>query len=142
MPLDHHSPCVLARRGQKKIRLHSELEITVDHTTLNFLIISRIWPNKSNLLGQIYYTFSLGKQIIVHKMFLRTLINGQPNSNPYSSFGYFSLVTNVRLMFLDAQMLLDKHFSCLMYLKQKIITYSGMKVRFQAIGLCQFIMSL
>ena len=49
-----------------------------------FQSISGIWLSKYNLLGQIYnyYTFSMGKPIIVYKMFL-LLLNGQPISNPY-----------------------------------------------------------
>ena len=40
------------------------------------------WPSKSNLLGQIHYTISMGKPAIVYKI-APTLINGRPiRSNP------------------------------------------------------------
>ena len=29
-----------------------------------------IWPSKSNLLGQIYYTISMGKPMIAYKLLL------------------------------------------------------------------------
>ena len=47
-----------------------------------FWPISGIWLSKSNLLGQIYCTFSMEKPIIVYRMFL-LLLNGRLISNPY-----------------------------------------------------------
>ena len=46
-------------------------------------IFHEIWLSKSNLLGQIYLTFSIEKPIIVYKCSYVLLINGQPISNPY-----------------------------------------------------------
>ena len=60
----HHGACNSSSSswliGRKYYTL--ELEIMVGHWPF-----SGIWPNKSNLLGQIYYTFSMGKPIVVYK---------------------------------------------------------------------------
>ena len=52
-----------------------------------FRSFSGIWPSKSNLLGQIYYTFSMGNPVIVYKN-VPILMNGRPISNPYFKLCY------------------------------------------------------
>ena len=52
----------------------AELKITVGHQPFSNRF-KGIWPSKSNLLGHIYYTCSMGKPLIVYEMLL-LLMNG------------------------------------------------------------------
>ena len=60
----------------------SAMPYTVWNNSQPSAIFRGTWPSKFNLLGQIYYTFSMGNPIIVYKN-VPTLVNGQPISNPY-----------------------------------------------------------
>ena len=58
--------------------IHTELEIS--RPLAIFWPIFPIWPSKSNLLGQIYCTFPMGKPLIAYCN-VPALRNGQPISN-------------------------------------------------------------
>ena len=68
-----------------------------------FRPFSGIWLSKSNLLGQIYYAFSMEKSIIVYKMFL-LLVNGRPISNPYFKLCTTLSSTSYRNRILQSQL--------------------------------------
>ena len=73
---------------------HPELEITVGHRPFS----KGLWLSKSNLLGQFYYTFSLGKP----KRFL-LIMNGRSISNPY-----FTLCTKKALSYIVTKLRLNE----------------------------------
>ena len=60
-----------------------ELKIINSQPSATFQPFSGITLSKSNLLGQIYYTFSTGKLIIVYNCSYVLLVNGQQISNPH-----------------------------------------------------------
>ena len=55
--------------------MYISAELEISQPSAIFQPFSGIWPSKSNLLGQIYYTFSMGKPMIVYKNVL-LLMNG------------------------------------------------------------------